>query len=300
MFKDFYEIEQYILERKIVKRIVLCGAHDDAALSAVVDAYRKGVVNGILIGDEPKIRELLSQMDERADNYEIIGQPRAKASAKLAVQLVHEGRADIPMKGDMSSANYLMPIVDPLDGLMDQGGILNSVTVFYYPDRDRLMFLTDPALNIAPSLDEKVSLIKNTVKLAKAFGFEKVRVAILSALEKVNPDIYGSVDAGRIADMDWGNDVIVAGPFALDNALDLEVAEQKGISSEVAGNADVLLAPEICAGNMLHKSIHYFAHLPSASAMGGSKSPIVFTSRSDSAESKYYSILTAILQATHT
>ena len=297
MFRNFNEIEKYILEKKIVKRIALCGAHDDAALSAVVGAKRKGVVSGTLIGNEAKIREMLVQMEEPAENYEIIDQQREKAAAKMAVQLVREGRADIPMKGSMPSATYLMPIVDPVNGLMEEGGILNSITVFYYPDRDRLMFLTDPALNIAPKLDEKVKLIKNTVKLARALGFEKVNVAALSALEKVSHEIPSSIEAGQLAEMDWGEDVVVAGPFALDNALDIETARHKGITNESAGNADVLLAPEICAGNVLHKSLHYFAHLPSASAMGGSRAPVVFTSRSDSPESKYYSILIAILQA---
>ena len=297
MFRSFNEIEKYILEKKIVKRIALCGAHDDAALSAVVDAKRKGVITGTLIGEVVKIRELLAQMNEPADGYEIIDQQREKAAAKMAVQLVHEGRADIPMKGSMPSATYLMPIVDPVNGLMEEGGILNSITVFYYPDRGRLMFLTDPALNIAPKLDEKVKLIRNTVKLARALGFDTVNVAALSALEKVSHDIPGSIEAGQLAEMDWGEDVVVAGPFALDNALDIETARHKGITNEAAGNVDVLLAPEICAGNILHKSLHYFAHLPSASAMGGSRAPVVFTSRSDSPESKYYSILIAILQA---
>ena len=296
MFRNFREIEDCVLEQKIVKRIALCGAHDDAALSAVVDATRRGVITGILIGDGTRIREMLARMDEPADRYEIIDQPREKAAARMAVQLVHDGRADIPMKGSMPSATYLMPIVDPVNGLMEEGGVLSSITVFYYPDRERLMFLTDPALNIAPTLDEKVKLIKNTVKLARALGFEQVNIAALSALEKVSHDIPGSIEAGQLAEMDWGEGVAVAGPFALDNALDVETARHKGIISGVAGNADVLLAPEICAGNILHKSLHYFAHLPSASAMGGSRAPVVFTSRSDSPESKYYSILIAILQ----
>ena len=297
MFRNFDEIEKYIKKRKDVKRIALCGAHDEAALSAVVDARREGIIHSTLIGDEAKIRELLKQKGESEEIYEIIDQPREKAAARTSVQLVLEGKADIPMKGGMPSAVYLMPIMDPMNGLMEKGSILSSITVFYYPDYDRLMFLTDPALNITPNLDEKKILIKNAVKLAKIFGFVKVNVAALSALEKVSCDIPGSIEAEQLAEMDWGEDIVVAGPFALDNALDVETANHKGITSEAAGNADVLLVPDICAGNILHKSLHYFAHLPSASAMGGSKSPVVFTSRSDSPESKYYSILIAILQS---
>jgi len=298
MFRNFSEIEEFIKSSGITKRIALCGAHDESALSAVVDAVRKGVVTGILIGDEPKIRALLQQMDESAEKYEIIDQAREKSSAKLAVRLVNEGRADIPMKGGVQSATYLMPILDPISGLVEEGGMLNAVNIVYYPDRDALIFITDPALNIAPTLDEKVIIIKNTVRLAKTLGFETVRVAALSALEKVNPDIYGSVDAKLLSEMYWGEDVFVDGPLALDNALDIESARSKGISGEVAGKADVLLAPEICSGNILFKGSHFFGHLPSSGVVCGSKSPIVFTSRSDNAEQKYFSILTATLQAT--
>jgi phosphate butyryltransferase len=151
-------------------------------------------------------------------------------------------------------------------------------------------------MNITPSLDDKVKIINNAVKLARLFGFERVRVAALSALEIVNPAVYGSVDAKLLSEMDWGNDVVVAGPLALDNALDSESATRKGIYGEVVGNADILLAPEICSGNILFKGSHFFGNLPSAGVVCGSKSPIVFTSRSDTHEQKYFSILTAILQ----
>jgi len=297
VFRNFYEIEEFIKSREIKKRIALCGAHDESALSAVVDAVRKGVITGILIGDEARIVELLAQMDEPGDKFEIIDLPRDKASAKMAVQMVHEGRADIPMKGCVPSATYLMPIVDPVNGLVEKGMWLSAANIVYFPARDALIIITDPAMNIAPTLDVKVKIIKNAVKLARLLGFEKVRVAALSALEQVNPEVYGSTDAKLLADMEWGEDVIVAGPLALDNALDSESATKKGITGGVVGNADILLAPEICSGNILFKGTHFFGNLPSAGVVCGSKSPIVFTSRSDSAPQKYNSILTAILQS---
>ena len=297
MFRNFNEIEKHILNKNIVKRIALCGAHDDDSLSAVVDASRKGVITSILIGDESKIREILRKMDEPDDRYEIINQPREKASAKMAVDFVNQGRVDIPMKGLMQSSSYMMPILDPVTGLVEEGGLLSSITIFYYPARNQFMLLTDPALNISPSFEEKIKLVNNAVKLARSLGFDKIKVAALSALEKINPDIIGSVDAGKLAEMEWDENIFVAGPFALDNAMDSETAKSKGITHEVAGNADVLLAPEICSGNVLHKAIHYFANLPSVAAVGGSKSPVIFNSRSDSTETKYYSILTAILQS---
>lgn len=298
MYRNFDEIEHFIKENRVVKRVALCGAHDKSALTAVVDAVRKGVATGILVGDGPGIHEALSQIDEPADKYEIIDQPREKASAKLVVQLVNEGSADIPMKGGVPSAVFLMPILDSLSGLKADDELLSAVNIVYYPPRDSLIFITDPAMNIAPSFDDKVKIIRNAAKLARVFGFEKVKVAALSALEVVNPAVYGSVDAKLLSEMDWGEDIVVAGPLALDNALDPESATRKSIKGKVVGDADILLAPEICSGNILFKGSHFFGNLPSAGLVCGSKSPIVFTSRSDSPQQKYFSILTAILQST--
>lgn len=297
MYKNFDEVEKYIIGNGIKKRIVLCGAHDDAALDAVVNAKRKGVATGVLIGDQEKICALLDKMGEPATDYEIVHETREKRSAQMAVQFVRDGKADIPMKGLLQSTSYLLPIMDPVNGLLPEGGILSETTAFYYPGRDCMMFATDCAINVAPTLEEKVKLIWNAVKLAKAFGFGKVKVAAISFLEKVDTEVQSTVDADALAHMDWGEDVIVAGPFALDNALDAEAAKHKGIVSEVAGNADILLMPEMCAGNVLHKAIHFLGHLPSAGVMCGTVSPVVFTSRTDSPDTKYYSILSAILQS---
>jgi Phosphotransacetylase len=297
MFKNFDDIEQYILGEKIKKRLVLCGAHDEAVLEAVVNAKRKGVITGILIGDKPKILELLAQMEENDAEYEIIHEPRELRSAKMAVQFIKEGRADIQMKGSMQSSLYLMPIMDPENGLLPQGAILSETTVFYYPDRNCLLFATDCALNIAPTLEEKVKLVKNAANLAKVFGYEKVKVAVVSALESVNDDMPSTVDAEKLTKMEWDEEIILEGPFALDNALDINAAIHKGIISDVAGNADILLMPELCAGNILHKSIHFIGHLPSAGVVCGTIAPVVFTSRTDSADTKYNSIMSAILQS---
>ncbi len=297
MFKNFQEIETYLVQENVKKRIVLCGAHDDLALGALVRAKRKGFVSATLIGDSEKIVELLHQLGESEADYEIIHEPREMSAARKAVKLVNEGKADIPMKGLMQTANFLMAIQNPLGGLMDEGGLLNEFTAFYWPEKDRILLAGDCAINVAPNLEQKKIITSNLIALAKSFGCETVKVAAVSVIEKPNPDIQSSVDAAELAGMDWGSDVIVAGPFALDNALDEEAAKHKGITGPVAGQADVLLMPDIHAGNVFHKCIHFFGHMPFASGTIGARTPIIMNSRTDDEDAKYYSIMAGILRS---
>ena len=296
MYRNFAEVERYILEHKIVKRIALCGAHDLPALSAVVDAKRKGLVTGILIGVSSEIRDLLTKLGEDYDDYEIINIPDEAEAAAKAVEMVRFSEADIPMKGLMQTSSFMRAILNKETGLLPPGKILSQCTVFEYPDQNRLMFATDCAVNITPGFEEKKQLIANAVELARYFGIETPKVAVLSAVEKFNPKIPSTVEAMELANQTWDN-CIVEGPFALDNAVDQEAAEHKGITGNVAGQADILLMPDLCAGNVFHKALHFFAHLKSGSALCGTEQPVIMTSRTDTAEAKYLSILTAILQS---
>lgn len=297
MFHNFHEVEEYIKKENIRKKLVLVCAQDEAALSAVVHARRQGVVEGILLGKEEEIKEILIGMGEAAEDYNIINESGERECSEMAVAMVRDGRADIEMKGLLASSEYLIPIMNPFDGLLPLGGAMSEATVFLYPAQNRLMIATDCAMTIAPDLDKKVQLIENAVKLAKAFGIEKVNVAVISALETVNPEMPSTVEAQQLAEMSWPEGVNVVGPFPLDIALDREIALHKGLDNPAAGNADVLLFPDICSGNVFHKAIHYFAHVPSAGVVCGTDKPVVFTSRSDSAETKYNSILSAIMQS---
>ena len=297
MFKNFQEIENWLVSKKMKKRIVLVGAHDDLALGALVRAKRKGFVSATLIGDEEKIKTILAGMGEPIEDYEIIHEPREMSAARKAIRLVNEGKADIPMKGLMQTATFLMAIQNPMGGLMDEGGLLNEFTAFYWAEKDRILLTGDCAINVAPDLSQKKIIAQNLIDLAKAFGCEKVKVAAVSVIEKPNPEIQSSVDAAELAGMDWGGDVIVEGPFALDNALDSEAAKHKGIESPVAGNADVLLMPDIHAGNVFHKCIHFFGHMPFASGTIGARVPIIMNSRTDDEDAKYYSIMAGILRS---
>lgn len=297
MFKNFQEIEDYLIRENVKKRVVLCGAHDDLALAALVRAKRKGFVAATLIGDEEKVRQLLADMGESAEDYEIVNERREMSAARKAVKLINEGKADIPMKGLMQTASFLMAIQNPFGGLMEEGGLLNEFTAFYWPEKDRIILTGDCAINVAPNLEDKKIITANLIALAKSFGCDTVKVAAVSVLEKPNPDIQSSMDAAALAEMDWGEDVIVAGPLGLDNALDEEAAKHKGITNPVAGHADVLLMPDIHAGNVFHKSIHFFGHMPFASGTIGAKTPVIMNSRTDDEDAKYYSIMAGILRS---
>lgn len=296
-FNTFDELERYILKNKIVKRIALCGAHDEPALSALVEAKRKRVVEGVLIGDEKKIVSMLKKMGETPFDYTVIDETDDLKAAKLAVAYTKEGKADIPMKGLMQTANYMRAILNKETGILPEGKLLSECTAFEYPDAGRMMFVTDCAVNILPTKEEKIEIIKNAAELAHKFGVERVKVALMSALEKVNPKISSTVEADELAKMDWPDDMVVEGPFALDNAVDVEAARHKEIESVVAGYADVLAMPDLCSANVLHKGLHFFAHLKTAGALCGTEYPVILTSRTDSPNTKYNSILTAVLQA---
>ena len=297
MFYSFDEIGQYLRDHEVKKTIVLCGAHDDAALSAVVDAKRRGLVNGVLIGLEPEIRKLLSDMDEPAEDYEIINERKDANAIDLALDMVEHGFADIPMKGLMQTATFLWAMITPERGLCEKGRKITHTTAFYYPPRKRFVFASDTSFVREPTLEDKVQIIENAVKVMRVFGFDEMNVGVLSAIESVKENIPSTVDAQRLSEMEWPEGVAVDGPFALDNALDPHSAEHKGIEKKVAGRADLLVVPDFITGNVLYKSLHFFGHLPYAGTVCGISIPAVLTSRSDEEEAKYHSILTAVLQA---
>lgn len=295
MFRNFEEIEAYLNEHQVTKRLVLAGAQDDIALSAVVRATKAGYVDPILVGDVDRITELLAGMGENADDYELVAAATENKCARTAVKMVVDGKADIPMKGLMQTATYLMSV--RFGGLADPDALVNECTVFHYADVDRLIVTGDCAVNISPTLDEKKVITANLIDVARSLDANPVRVAQLSALEKAEPTMPSSMDAKELAAMDWGDDVVCEGPLALDGVLDEEAAKHKGIQSEVAGKADVIVVPDIHAGNVLHKCVHFFGHYPFASMLLGAYVPVVMNSRTDDAEAKYLSILVAIMRS---
>lgn len=298
MFRTFEEINDYVLKNKIVKTIALANAEDDNALEAVVTAKRKGLVKAILIGNIPKIKELLTKWNENIEDYEYIACSDEMESARIAVRLVKEKKADFPMKGLMLTSSFMRAILDKEKGLIEPGHLLSQSSVIEFKEENRLILVSDCAVNINPDADKKIKITQNAIDLANTLGIKKPNVALLAALEKVNPTIQSTVDADIISKYEgFKNAGTVYGPLALDIAISKEAAKHKGITSQVCGNADILIVPDLNSGNIFSKGLVFFAHLKIAGVLLGTISPVVMTSRTDTPEDKYLAILMAILQS---
>ncbi len=298
MLKTFDEIEKVILGREKRKTIVLAGSHDDAALASLVEAYHKGLVNGCLIGKTEETKALLLKMGVNPEEFSIIQEENGAAAAKLACKMVKEGKADIPMKGKLTTAEFMQAILDKEFGFVLPGGILSQVTVLEYEQENRFLLLGDCAVNILPDYEAKKKILNNTVRLAHVLGIELPRVAVIAPLELVNPKIQATVDAALLSKANERgqiNGCIVDGPLGMDNAVNREAAMSKGVSGQVAGRADVLIMPDLCTGNVLTKTLHYFTDLKQAGCLVGASVPVVMTSRTEAPVNKYNSILAALL-----
>ena len=295
MIKSLKEIENYVLENGIKKTIALACAHDEPALSAVVNVKRKGLANAILVGKEDHIAALLKEFGENPDEYEIIDCSDEAECARITVALVKEGKADIPMKGIMQTSTFMKAILNRETGVAPAGNIISYAAVFEHPDEERLVMFTDPAINIAPDGEQKIKIIENTAPLAKALGYNNPKVAMISAVEKVSPKMQSTVDAKAVEEKGVSG-FVVEGPLAFDGAISSASAEHKGIESLVAGKADILIMPNICSGNVLYKTLTYVAKKTVVGTVLGASVPVVMTSRADTSESKYFAILLAMLQ----
>ena len=291
MVKNFDDLMELAKKQDKIK-LSVAAAEDDEVLIAVEAARSMGIVDAVLVGDEKKIKAAAKANSIDITNYEIINSTNPQESAIKAVSLVSSGIADFLMKGFIPTSVLLKAALDKEVGLRT-GALLSHVMVYSVPDYHKLMFLTDGGMCTYPDLSQKVQIVNNAVKVAKALGINPVHVAPLCAVEVVNPDMQATLDAAalsKMSDRKQIKDCIIDGPLALDNAISKEAAEHKGINSPVAGNADVLLVPNIEAGNLLGKSMTYFGHAKSAGIIMGAKCPIVLVSRADTHESKLYSI----------
>ena len=295
-YKTYDEIEQAVLNEETKKIIALCGAHDSHSLDAILYAKNKGLCDCVLIGYTDKIVELLKERNEDPAKFRIIESEETECS-KVAVELIHNHEADIPMKGLMQTSDFMRPILNKTTGLIEPGNILSQVTLVEYPKEERFILITDSAINIDPDLERKAQIIGNAVQFALKLGIECPKVAAISALEVVNPKMPSTVDAAKLAEMNKNGEIkdcIVAGPLAFDNAISAEAAAHKGIDDPVAGHADIILVPEIVTGNVLTKSLIFFTDLKLSGTFLGTKCPIIAASRSDSPENKYRSILVGL------
>ncbi len=277
------------------RKLALAAAHDVHALGAVVSARRNELIDGILIGDEAKIRQIGEEKSFDLSPFLIINETDNAKAAARAVKMVRDGEADILMKGNLSTAILLKAVLNKESGLRT-GEQISHLALFEIPAYHKLLGLTDAAMNIAPELCEKVSIIRNAVGYFGKLGIDKPKVAVLSAVETVNPAMKSSMEASAIAKMgDRGQikNCIIDGPLAFDNAVSEKSAVLKGISSPVAGDADILVADDIDAANGLYKSFIYFASAKCAAVILGAAAPIVLTSRADTDETKLNSIALA-------
>ncbi|MDR2994522.1 phosphate butyryltransferase [Bacillus cereus] len=293
-----YLIDQAAGQSK--KTVAVAVAEDHEVIEAVAKAIKLQLAQFRLYGNQEKIMGMLQEHGlQTSEHVEVIAVMSSAEAAELSVKSVRNGEADVLMKGNIPTANILKAVLNKEWGLR-KGSVLSHVAAFEVPNYDRLIFVTDAAMNIAPDVTQKAAIIQNTVEVARAIGIELPKVAPIAAVEVVNPAMQATIDAAMLTQMNRRGqikDCIVDGPLALDNAVSQIAAEHKGIVSDVAGKADILLVPTIEAGNVLYKSLVYFADAKVGAMIAGAKAPIVLTSRADSAETKVYSLALAVATA---
>ncbi len=281
------------------KKLVVAVAQDEDVLKAARSAMDKNMVDLVLVGNKSQIIRLADADGWNLKGVEIIDIPDNESACEKAVHYIKTGNGDILMKGMVPTGQLIKAVLDKNRGLLN-GGLLSHVAFFETPYYHKIISITDAALNIAPDLSEKVSIVKNAVKTYHRLGIEKPLVAAIAALEIVNPKMEATMHAALLSQMQNRNQIggcIIDGPLALDNAVSKEAAKHKGISSEVAGNADILVVPDLNTGNVLYKSLNFLGGAVCAAVVSGALSPIVLTSRADSDKSKFLSIALAVALA---
>lgn len=277
-------------------RIAVAAAHDDHVLKSIYEVYRKGYALPILIGDKEKIFRIADELEIDVSAMTIIKELDERKCADLAVNLVNNRDADLIMKGLMQTADLLKSVLERDKGLRGTA-LLSHVGACEVVGHNKLIFITDAGINIAPDLKQKAEIIRNAVQVVRALGIDRPKVAILAAVEQVNPAMPSTLDAAalsKMADRGQIRNCLIDGPLAMDNAISLEAAQHKNISSAVAGDADILLSPDIESGNIMFKTLVFMSHARSCGMITGARVPLIVTSRADSSDAKYYSILLAL------
>jgi len=272
---------------------------DESSLRGAVEAAEIGIIRPLLVGPRSKIEEIAKAAGLNIAPYEIIDTEHSHASADMAVQLAREGRAELLMKGSLHTDELMAAIVRSGTGLRTERRISHCF-IMDVPSLDRTIIITDAAINIFPTMEDKMHIIQNAIDLAHSLGIEKPKVAILSAMETINPKLQSTIEAGalcKMADRGQITGAILDGPLALDNAIDLDAARIKKIESPVAGKADILVVPDLEAGNMLAKSLSFMADADAAGIVLGARVPVILTSRADSVLTRLASCAVAALVA---
>jgi len=280
--------------------VAVAAAGEADVIAALAHAVREGLVRPVLVGAAGPIRMIAEEQGLDLAGVELIDEPDPAAAATAAVKLVHDGRAELVMKGLVRTKDFLRAVLHQEFGIRG-GRSLSQVAVFESPDQSRLMLLTDSGINIRPRFSRKVSIVQNALELAHALGMDEPKVAVIAAVETVElPTMPASLDAEllrRMGEAGLFGPCVIDGPLAMDNALDAHTAQVKGRTSRVAGRADVIVVPDIETGNAVYKTIRYIAGREMASIVVGAAGPVVVTSRSDSAGTKLYSIALGALMS---
>jgi len=292
--KHLSEFKQ-LLAGKPARRLVLAAAQDHNSLSSVLRAANDGFIDPILVGKKEEIYNLAAQNNFDLTGVRVVHEPDSEMAIEIAVRMVRSNQADILMKGKVGTSNLLKGVLNKEWGLRS-GALLSHIAIFEVEAYHKLIAVTDVAMNIAPNLKDKISIVNNSVACLNKLGIKMPKVAVLGAVEMVSENMQATLDAALLSKMNQRDQIrncIIDGPLAFDNAISLESANHKGIRSDVAGDTDLLLMPDIEVGNVLYKSLVFFANAGVAAVILGATAPIVLTSRSDSDHAKYYSIVLA-------
>lgn len=291
VYTSFEELVATVKGGTTKARMAVAAAGDMHTLEAVMQATKEGVVTPVLVGDAKIIKEVLAELGETVE--EIYDVPDVAEAARYAVKLVKEGKADFLMKGKLDTSVLLKAVVDKENGL-GKGGVMSHFTAFDVPSYHKLLVAVDGGMVPYPTLDQKKSIIENTVGALRDMGYECPKVGVLACVEKVNPKMPETIEADALKQMNVNGEIegcIVEGPVSYDCAMVKEIADFKGFNSPVAGDVDVLVAPNIHAGNIMGKMLILTAGARMAGFIVGATCPIVMTSRASSAEEKYLSIV---------
>ena len=293
--------EQMLVKCKKLKPVPTAVAHpcEASALSGAVEAAKLGLILPILIGPRDKIAATAKSAGIELNGFEIVDVPHSHAAAQKAVELVREAQAELLMKGSLHT-DELMTAVVARDGGLRTGRRISHVFVMDVPTYHKVFLVTDGAINISPTLEAKVDICQNAIDIVHSLGIKKPKVAILAAVETVTSKMPATIDAAalcKMADRGQITGAVLDGPLAFDNAISKEAARTKGIHSDVAGDPDILLAPDLESGNMLAKQLSFLANADSAGLVLGARVPIILTSRADSVRSRIASCAVAMLAA---
>ena len=291
--KHFQEIIDKVKSTPSKKRMVIAAAGEEHTLQAAINAKNEGIITPILVGDKNEIDRILNNLGEVIPGEDIYDEADVVKSAEKAVELVREGKGDFLMKGFLDTSVILKAVVNKEHGL-GKGSVMSHFTMFEVPNYDKILVVVDGGMVTYPTLDQKKAIIENTVGVLNSYGYEDPKVGVLACVEKVNPKMPETVEADALAKMNLNGELTgctIAGPISYDCAMDREIAKTKKYESPVAGNADILVAPNIHAGNIMGKMLAVTCEAKMAGFIVGAKCPIVLTSRGSSTEEKYLSIV---------